>query len=69
MDIVIVGKLLVDLITTVVMEDIGVRCRDIRKAEKNAKNTLAALKRFVRAMTAYTAYSGRRSASECFCDR
>ena len=65
----IVGKVLVDLLTTVVMEDVGVCCRDIRTVEKKARNTQTALKRFVGAMTAYTAYSGRRRASESSSDR
>ncbi len=51
------------------MEDVGVCCRDIRTVEKNAKNTQAALKRFVGAMTVYTAYSGQRRASEGSSDR
>lgn len=69
LDIVIVGKLLLDLLTMVVMEDVGVCCRDIRTVEKSAKNTHAALKRFMGAMTAYTAYSERRRASEGSSDR
>lgn len=66
LDIVIVGEMLVDLLTTVVMEDVGVCCRLIHTVEKKARNSQAALKRFVGAMTAYSPCSGRRRVSEGF---